>query len=235
MNRRMRRIRTVLLLSAAVTIALVMVGAQAAEMLNRADLSSVNWRFSVRGTETPPPIVVVSIEDRTITGTDAEGNLRTWPMNRRRHAKVVDELHEAGAKVIAYDVQFTEPSGDTEEDFEADNALIEAVRAAAPTVVMATTEVGEKGETSIFGGGEGLEYSKATPGELQLRGGRRRPDPPYALQDRRAARRSRSSPRRRCSAAGSRDPPKAIGPGSTTRGRRERSSTSPSTTSRMIG
>ena len=160
MNRRMRRIRTVLLLSAAASIALVMVGAQAAELLHRADLSSVNLRFSVRGTQPAPPVVVVSIEDRTLTGRDAEGNLRSWPMDRRRHAKVVDALYEAGAKVIAFDVQITEPSGDD----EADNAIIEAVRAAAPTVVMATTEVGENGETSIFGGGEGLEYSRATPG-----------------------------------------------------------------------
>jgi adenylate cyclase len=160
MNRRMRRIRTVLLLSAAVVIALLCVGAQAADILQRADLSSVNWRFSVRGTQPSPPVVVVSIEDQTLTGTDENGEPRSWPMDRRRHAKVVDELHAAGAKVIAYDVQFTEPSGDD----EADNAIIEAVRNAAPTVVMATTEVGEDGETSVFGGGEGLEYSKATPG-----------------------------------------------------------------------
>ena len=184
MNRRMRRIRTVLLLSAAVVIALLMVAAQAADVLQRADLSSVNWRFSVRGTQPAPPTVVVSIEDQTITGTDA-GQPRSWPMDRRRHAKVVDALHTAGAKVIAYDVQFTEPSGDSEEDIEADNALIESVRAAAPTVVMATTEVGENGETSVFGGGEGLEYSKATR-QLQLRRGRRRPDPPDGVQDRRA-------------------------------------------------
>jgi adenylate cyclase len=159
MNRRMRRIRTILLLTAAVVIALVMVGAQAADMLHRADLSSVNWRFSVRGTQPAPPIVIVSIEDKTLTGRDAEGNLRSWPMDRARHAKVIDALHEAGAKVIAFDIQITEPSGDD----EADNAIIESVRAAAPSVVMATTEVGENGETSIFGGGEGLEYSRATP------------------------------------------------------------------------
>ena len=163
MNRRMRRIRTILLLSAALVIALLMVGAQAGELLHRADLSSVNWRFSVRGTQPAPPIVIISIEDKTLTGLDARGNLRSWPMNRKRHAKVIDELHGAGAKVIAYDVQFTEPS-ETEEDYEADNALIMAVRAAAPTVVMATTEVGETGETSVFGGGEGLKYSRAAVG-----------------------------------------------------------------------
>jgi adenylate cyclase len=159
MNRRTRRIRRVLLLAAAAVIALLCVGLQAADLLHRADLSTVNMRFSVRGPVEPPPIVIVSIEDRTITG---EG--RTWPMDRRRHAKVLTALNKAGAKVIAYDVQFTEPSGFEDEDVEADNAIVEATRAAAPKVVMATTEVDEQGKTSIFGGGEGLEYSKATPG-----------------------------------------------------------------------
>src|SRR4051812_17579010 len=158
MNRRTRRIRTLLLLVAAATIALVCLGAQAADLLLRADLSTVNMRFSVRGPVDSPGIAIVSIEDRTITGAG-----RTWPMNRKRHAKVVEALDRAGAKVIAYDVQFTEPSGDTEQDAEADNAIIEAVRAASPKVVMATTEVEKGGRTSVFGGGEGLQYSKATP------------------------------------------------------------------------
>jgi adenylate cyclase len=158
MNKRSRRIRTILLLVAAVTISAIGLGAQAADLLHRADLSTVNMRFSVRGAEPAPPIVVVSIEDRTVTG---EG--RTWPINRKRYAKVIDELHAAGAKVIAFDVQLTEASGDSDEDIEADNAVLESVRAAAPTVVMATTEVEKGGRTSIFGGGEGLEYSKATP------------------------------------------------------------------------
>src|SRR3954451_1557568 len=158
MNKRTRRIRTLLLLGAAATIALVCLGAQAANLLHRPDLSTVNMRFSVRGQTTVPDIAIVSIEDRTVTGPG-----RTWPMNRKRHAKVVKALDEAGAKVIAYDVQFTEPSGDTDADAEADNALIEAVRAASPKMVMATTEVEKGGRTSVFGGGEGLRYSKATP------------------------------------------------------------------------
>src|SRR3954447_9667262 len=158
MNKRTRRIRTLLLLGAAATIALVCLGAQAADLLHRADLSTVNMRFSVRGQTRVPDLAIVSIEDRTITGQG-----RTWPMNRKRHAKVVEALAKAGAKVIAYDVQFTEPSGDTDEDVRADNALIEAVRAAAPKMVMATTEVEKGGRTSVFGGGEGLRYSRATP------------------------------------------------------------------------
>ena len=31
-----------------------------------------------------------------------------WPFDRTRHAQVIRNLTKAGAKVIAYDVQFTE-------------------------------------------------------------------------------------------------------------------------------
>ena len=154
MNRRTRRVRRSLLLIAAAVIALIGVTAQATNALRRADLSTVDIRFRTRGPIKPPPIVVVTIEDRTIT---KEGG--TWPMDRRRHAKVVDELFKAGAKVIAYDVQFTEPSGDD----EADNAIYTAVQDAAPRVVLATTETEKDGSTAIFGGGEALAESKATP------------------------------------------------------------------------
>jgi adenylate cyclase len=153
-SRRSRQIRTTLLLSAAAGIALVAVGAQGTQILRRLELSTVNQRFAVRGKQKPPPVVVVTIEDKTIT---KQGG--TWPMKRTRHAKVIDNLHKAGAKVIAYDVQFTEPSGDD----EADNALIESVRAAYPSVVLATTEVEAGGRTQLFGGGEGLAYSRALP------------------------------------------------------------------------
>src|SRR3712207_7130515 len=44
----------------------------------------------------------------------------------RSHADVIERLARAGAKVIGYDVQFTEPSGDV----DADNALVESVRRA---------------------------------------------------------------------------------------------------------
>ena len=186
MNRRMRRIRTILLLSAAASIALVMVGAQAADLLHRADLSSVNTALlGPRDRRTPPPVVIVSIEDRTLTGTDADGNPRSWPMDRRRHAKVIDELHEAGAKVIAYDVQFTEPQRRPEEDIEADNALIEAVRAAAPTVVMADDRGRRERRDVRLRRRRGARVQQGDGRQLQLLRRRRRPDPPDGVQDRR--------------------------------------------------
>jgi adenylate cyclase len=153
-NRRTRRLRTLLLLLAALVIIATALGADAANVLRRADLSTVNMRFDVRGERPAPELVVVAIEDRTLTAADS-----IWPLDRRWHARVIRQLTKAGAKVIAYDVQFTSQSGDV----GADNALILATRAAAPRIVMATTEVERGGRTQIFGGGPGLEFSRAVP------------------------------------------------------------------------
>ena len=97
----------------------------------------------------------MGIDDPTIN----QGGRYTWPFRRRFHAQVIRNLDRAGAKVIAYDVQFTQESPRPGDDIE----LIEAVRSAAPKVVLATTAVEPGGKTQIFGGGEGLEYSRATP------------------------------------------------------------------------
>jgi adenylate cyclase len=154
MNRRTRRLRSVLLLIAAALVVACGLAAQAADVLRRLDLTSVNTRFEVRGERSAPDVVVVAIEDKTLNEKNAN-----WPLNRRWHAQVIRQLARADAKVIAYDVQFTEPSGDG----GADNALILATRAAAARMVMATTEVSPRGKTRIFGGGEGLEFSRAVP------------------------------------------------------------------------
>lgn len=86
------------------------------------ELQSVDARFSLRGTEPPPEdIVVVKIDDATFGEAQ-----RQFEQFRPLHAQVIRRLTADGAKVIAYDVQFTEP-GPTEEH---DNQLIEAVGAA---------------------------------------------------------------------------------------------------------
>ena len=86
----------------------------------------------------------------------------TWPFDRDWHSQVIERLDEAGAKVIAYDVQFTEESGETDEAIEKDNRLIETIRATGPNrFVLATTEVSVDGLTNIFGGSdEAIEYSR---------------------------------------------------------------------------
>ena len=131
----------------------------AGDLLRRFDLVTVDTRFDLRGERTPPPdVLFVAIDDRTDDILDDQ-----FPLRRKYHADVIDALSEAGAKVIAYDVQFTEESSSVEDD----NRLIESVRA-ADNVVLATSEIGRRGQTRIFGGKEGLEYSRATPSHILL-------------------------------------------------------------------
>ena len=107
------------------------------------ELRTVDWRFAVRGAQPPPDdLVVVQIDEQTHQDLD-EG----WPIDRTMHAKVIDWLDAAGAKVIAYDVQFTEPT-----KRRADNALIEAVRNTRGRIVLATGDVTEYGETNVLAG-----------------------------------------------------------------------------------
>jgi len=153
-----RRLTVLLLLAAAVGAAGLGILGHATDVLKRADLSTVDWRFSIRGDQAPPAdVVLVAIDDDSIQQVDR------WPFPRGRHAKVIDELKRAGARVIAYDVQFTEPSADPRQD----DLLILASRRAG-NVVLATTDVGPGGRTSIFGGGRGLRISRGTPSSAQL-------------------------------------------------------------------
>ncbi len=164
MNRRSRRIRTFLLLVSALLIAAAGVIAQETNALRRLDYSSVNKRFDIRGSQgAPKDVAIVAVEDKTFSELNSQ-----WPFSRKYHARVIEQLTKAGAKTIAYDVQFTEAqnTGNEEKDAEADNALIEAVRAqhhGDSRMVMATTEVARGGKTRIFGGAEGLAYSRAIP------------------------------------------------------------------------
>jgi CHASE2 domain-containing sensor protein len=114
------------------------------------DLGTVDWRFSIHGKTEPAGFAVVAIDDVTF------GDLKVYPLPRRFHARVIDRLKADGAKLIAYDIQFSEPAPDPVDD----NALLDAARAAR-NVVFATTEVSEKGEPNFVGVAEGsIPYAR---------------------------------------------------------------------------
>jgi adenylate cyclase len=144
MNRvRRSRLHAALLLGVALAATGIGLVAYGTNVFREFELQSVDARFSIRGTEPAPrDIVVVKIDDVTFGVAQ-----RQFEQFRPLHAAVIRNLKADGAKVIAYDVQFTEP-GPSETD---DNLLIEAV-ADAGNVVLATTEVGPNGETGVFGG-----------------------------------------------------------------------------------
>jgi adenylate cyclase len=141
-SRQVRRARTIGLLAVAAISVGLGVLAYATDLFRTLDLNTVDTRFSIRGTqERPDDIVVVGIDDRTFNALD-----RQWPFPRHLHGELIDRLSRAGAKVIAYDVQFSEPTEPKE-----DNALVLAVQR-ADGVVLSTTEVNERGEGNVFGG-----------------------------------------------------------------------------------
>jgi adenylate cyclase len=119
------------------------------------DLDTVDWRFSIRGEQEPPSdLAVVKIDDVTFDDLNLQ-----WPFPRSQHGEVIRRLKADGAKVIAYDVQFSEPSEEALED----NLFMDAARAAG-NVVFATTEVGENGEPNFLGGEEGIAYARTSVG-----------------------------------------------------------------------
>jgi adenylate cyclase len=103
-------------------------------LLDVAELKSLDLRFQIRGPIAPKlPIVIVSIDQDSFD----ELNL-PWPWPRTFHAELIRKLSKAGAKIIAFDVLFTEPKPDARED----QALAEAIKQAGNVVLAAEhTEV----------------------------------------------------------------------------------------------
>jgi adenylate cyclase len=134
-------------------LAIVVLGAAAiavllyaTHLLRALELQSVDARFSVRGAqERPEEIVVVGVDDTTFNELGVQ-----WPFPRSLHGRVIDRLREAGAKVVAYDVQFTE-----ETTRRQDLALFNAIGREGH-VVLSTTEVGPHGSTNVLGGDANL-------------------------------------------------------------------------------
>jgi adenylate cyclase len=122
---------------------------------------SIDARFKIRGEKKPPDdVVVVAIDDATFQDLQ-----QRWPFRRSYHAKVINRLQRDGAKLIVFDVQFTEPqdTGNPNRDASDDNALLTAC-ARANKCVMSSTEFNKKGQSAVFGGPPGQKLAKTTVG-----------------------------------------------------------------------
>jgi CHASE2 domain-containing sensor protein len=153
-----RHVRAIM--TAAVVAVLAACALQASGALNRIERDSVDVRFSLRGPEPAEGIVVVAIDEATFTELDRA----VWPFPRRRHARVVDELRKAGARLIVYDVQFTEPSPNPAGDLALYDALGRTNGA-----LLATGESDARGRTNVLGGDENLARIGARAGASNLR------------------------------------------------------------------
>ncbi len=146
-------------------VALLAVGVgitlHATHVSRRLEYSSIDRRFAIRGhTSSLRNIAIVAIDGPTFSYFTEHHMRSQWPLPRRYYARVLDNLHRAGARVIAIDIQFTEPSDPTD-----DNALYNAVGNDAP-VVLGTSEVqGNSGQTAILGGNANLKAAGASPGD----------------------------------------------------------------------
>src|SRR5918996_2497080 len=75
------------------------------------ELKSLDLLFLLRGRLSPPPeIVIIAIDEPSFAEIS-----RQWPWPRSIHARLIDQLKRAGARVIGFDVLFAErsqPAGD---------------------------------------------------------------------------------------------------------------------------
>jgi adenylate cyclase len=143
-----QRLRAALFVAVGLGMTGIVLVAFGAGLLKAFELSTVDARFSVRGEQpTPKDVVVVGVDATTFSELRyPNGNQVQWPYPRRLHARMIDLLKRDGARVIAYDIQFTEPTVPVE-----DNALIEAI-GRARNVVLSTTEVDAQGHANVLGG-----------------------------------------------------------------------------------
>ena len=123
------------------------------------ELASVDTRFSIRGDEQPRDDVALVLIDDT---TSRELPVR-FPFPRSLHARVIDAVNRDGAKAIAYDVEFLQPTKARE-----DNALINSVARAPNKVVLADSQPDPQGRSGVFGGQTILDDIKARAGNTQL-------------------------------------------------------------------
>jgi adenylate cyclase len=87
------------------------------------------WRLRGHGTR-PPELLVVAVDEPSFQEIGLP-----WPWPRRLHARLLDRLHEAGARLVVLDMVFAEAT--TPAD---DQALAEALGQGAPTVLARALE-----------------------------------------------------------------------------------------------
>ncbi|MGB5064514.1 MAG: CHASE2 domain-containing protein, partial [Candidatus Competibacter sp.] len=96
------------------------------------ELKGLDLLFTLRGALPPPPsIVIVAIDEPSMAEIKQQ-----WPWPRSLHARLIRQLHQAGAAVIGFDVLFAEPSEPAE-----DQALAQALREAGNGVLTSALSV----------------------------------------------------------------------------------------------
>jgi len=79
----------------------------------------LDWLFQLRGPQTAPEdVVIVAINKAASEALGAEyADITSW--SRELHARLLDGLRQAGARVVAFDLLFRQPKGAEDEAFAA--------------------------------------------------------------------------------------------------------------------
>jgi adenylate cyclase len=87
------------------------------------ELRTVDLRFISRGEQTPDPRIVLAVIDEKSIAREGK-----WIWPRSKMAKLVHELSQAGAKVIAFDIGFLEPDQSKQQVFRVIDQLKDKIR-----------------------------------------------------------------------------------------------------------
>jgi signal transduction histidine kinase/CHASE2 domain-containing sensor protein len=79
------------------------------DMTRRLNLSMLDFAAALDPREPAPDIAIVAIDERSLAAVGE------WPWRRTTHARLIDNLHKAGAGQVLYDVLLVEP-GDPQDD-----------------------------------------------------------------------------------------------------------------------
>ena len=146
MRGRLWRPLSVGLLAAALLAAAAGLSARATGLMGWLERPTIDARFSLRGgVGAPQKVTLVSIDNTTVA------ELPRHPFPRELDARVIENLHAAGARLIVYDEAFDRQTTPRED------AALERAAARAAPIVFATTLIKEgEGETEVLGGNERL-------------------------------------------------------------------------------
>jgi adenylate cyclase len=146
-----------------------------ASLLQTVELKSYDWRLvrTAHPSTARKDIALVEIDEYSLR--NLQPNAGRWPWPRAVHSMLIDYLARAPAKVVAYDVVFSEPDMRTGFDFggsslsgaESDKMLADSIKAAGNVIVPgdASYDTDTPGVTIPDAG-----YPLDVPGIYELRG-----------------------------------------------------------------
>jgi adenylate cyclase len=122
------RAETFAILALTLVLVVLYLGARDSGPMQALEGAALDWRFRLRGPESPgPDVAIVAIDDRTLA------ELGRWPFSRTQLAAAVDAVAADGARAIAFDLLLVGP--EESGTGAADTALAQAIERAGNVVI----------------------------------------------------------------------------------------------------